>query len=246
MDSRKTAQEDSLLVAQTLRDELPRVDKAVLLGFSRGSADIVHFWHGPAHHIPPRELTKIKIWANFAGVMRGSEVARWGAVGKNPLAWVFRSYINWRERKPKMSPLDLASIGYDHWAYPGNGFPESVRKKIQVINFVIIPDGSDGWSVLDPHFNYIARHAAAEGQQWGRVMGPCDGLVESAASILPPRTGIKQWIVRVKGSHLMLGGRYLNGRPVASKYFQESDARLESGAQMMDDFLRAVPKSLLK
>lgn len=244
--SRRTAQEDALLIADVLRQDLPHVDKAVLLGFSRGSADIVHFWLGPAHQLPASELAKIKIWANFAGVIRGSEVARWGAVGETPLAWVLRFVINLRELNLRMLPIDLASISYDRWAHPGRRFPESVRKNILVINFVVIPDGSDGWAGLDPEFKFLARNAAEEAVQQGRVIGPCDGFVESAASILPPHTGIKQWIVRVKGNHLILGGNYCNGRLVAPKYHQGRAARLESGGQMMDDFLRALPKSLLE
>ncbi len=244
--SRRTAQEDAVLLANALRQDLPHVDKAVLLGFSRGSTDIVHFWLGPAHQLPASELAKIKIWANFAGVIRGSEVARWGAVGETPLAWVLRFVINLRELNLRMLPIDLASISYDRWAYPRGRFPESVKKNIQVINFVVIPDGPDGWAQFDPEFKILARNAAEEGCKQGRVMGPCDGLVESAASILPPRTGIKQWIVRVKGNHLILGGCYFNGRPVASKYHQGRAARLESGGQMMDDLLRALPKSLLR
>ncbi|MBK1830880.1 hypothetical protein JIN77_09095 [Verrucomicrobiaceae bacterium R5-34] len=240
--SRQTADNDASVIAKALRQELPKVERAMLLGFSRGSTDLVHFWHGPAHDIPAEELRKIRLWANFAGVLRGSEVARWGALGHDPLAWGFRCFLNWREGAPRTSSADLASIGYDKWQYPGRGFPEAVRDDITVINFVSLPDGTDGWPEEDRHFKWLASTAARQ----GRVIGPCDGLVESAASILPPQTGIEQWIVRVHGSHSLLGGRYMNGKPVAARYHEGQKNRLQSGVTLLDDFVRAVPKSSLE
>jgi len=239
--SRQTAQNDAKVIAKALAKELPKVDRAMLLGFSRGGTDLVHFWLGPAHDLPAKELSKIHLWANFAGVLRGSEVARWGAMGTDPLAWGFRAFLNWREAAPRTSAEDLASIGFDQWRYPSRGFPESVRKKITVVNFVSIPDGEDGWPVDDKHFKLLASTAADQ----ERVIGPCDGLVETAAAILPPHTGIRQWIVRVKGSHSLLGGNYMNGNPVSPLYHQGQRNRLQSGCQLLDDFLRAVPKSVM-
>lgn len=240
--SRQTAQNDAKVIAETLAGELPKVDKAMLLGFSRGGTDLVHFWLGPANNLPVDELAKIKIWANFAGVLRGSEVARWGAAGNDPLAWGFRCFLNWREGAPRTTAEDLASIGYDPWFYPHRGFPIVMTKKLTVINFVSIPDGEDGWPVDDKHFKILATTAANQ----ARVVGPCDGLVESAAAILPPRTGLEQWIVRVRGSHSLLGGKYLNGNEVAPCFHQGHQARLKSGNQLLDDFMRALPRSLMK
>lgn len=239
---RKTAQEDAVLVAAWLKKDLPHVDKAVLIGFSRGSTDLVHFWFGPSRTIPESDLKKIKVWVNFAGVVRGSAVARWVAMGKGPAAWVFRWYLNMLNMTPRASMRDVASIGYDRWAAPGNKLPRAVRRHLNVINFVAIPDGADGWSSKDPYNNILALNAAKQGP----MIGPCDGMVESAASVFPPHSGIKQSIIRVKGAHLILSGEYLNGSMVASKYHQGRKARLDSGGQLMDDFLRAMPRSLLK
>lgn len=238
---RQTAENDASAIARELARDLPNVDRAILLGFSRGGTDLVHFWLGPAHDLPARELTKIRLWANFAGVLRGSEVARWGATGHDPTAWGFRCFLNWREVAPRTSAEDLASIGFDPWAYATRGFPKLVRKKITVVNFVSIPDGADGWPVEDKHFKFLASAAARQ----ERVIGPCDGLVESAAAVLPPHTGIRQWIVRVKGSHSLVGGRYMNDSPVSSLYHQGHKGRLQSGTQLLDDFLRAIPKSVM-
>ena len=80
---------------------------------------------------------------------------------------------------PRASMHDVASIGYDRWAAPGNKLPRAVRQHLNVINFVAIPDGFDGWPSKDPYNNILALNAAKEGP----VIGPCDGLVESAASV---------------------------------------------------------------
>ncbi|MCP5535475.1 MAG: hypothetical protein H7A51_04475 [Akkermansiaceae bacterium] len=239
---RKTAQENASVIAAELKEILPHVDKAVLLGFSRGSTDIVHFWLGKSRDIPVHDLKKIRLWVNFAGVIRGSLFARWVATGKDPLAWGARGILNAKSRCPRASMLDVASIAYDRWAAPDAKFPAAVKRSIHVINFVVIPDGPDGWPAHDPYNNFLTKKASSSGP----VMGPCDGMVESAAAILPHHAGMKQSIIRVRGEHLILSGQYLNGNQVSSQYHQGSRARLDSGGQLMDDFFRAMPKSLLK
>ncbi|MGB1259559.1 MAG: hypothetical protein ACPG6P_05935 [Akkermansiaceae bacterium] len=241
MAPRQTAQQDAERIAQVLREDLPKVDRAILVGFSKGSTDLVHFWLDQAHQLPKAELKKIKLWVNFAGGLRGSAIARWGAVGNDPMAWGFRCFLNWREGEPSLKQDDLVSIGHDQWAKTGAKLPKGVRGQLTVINYVSLPDGKDGWATMDQHVNLLGRSAVKEFPH----IGPCDGLMETASSILPPNTGLRQWVVRVYGSHSLPGGKYPNGKYVASKYHQGGRARLQSGAQLMDDFLRAAPKSLV-
>ena len=79
---RRTADEDAAMLREFLEKELPEVDRAMMVGFSKGSADLVEFWLDEAHKLPPRQLRKIRCWANFAGVLRGSEVACWLATDR--------------------------------------------------------------------------------------------------------------------------------------------------------------------
>jgi hypothetical protein len=51
--------------------------------------------------------------------------------------------------------------------------------------------------------------------------------------------------VRIKGSHALLDGHYLNGGAVCRRYHAKGDERWKGGEELMDDFLRALPKSAL-
>jgi hypothetical protein len=238
---RKTADEDAVMVREFLEEELPKVDRAMLIGFSKGSADLVEFWLDEAHKLPRRQLRKIRCWANFAGVLRGSEVARWLATDRRPKAALFRAFVNVKSRTPTADFDDLASIGFDPWFVGERKMPAGLHPDFLVINVVVVPEGPEGWAESDPVFKMLGM-AAASGR---RTIGPCDGLVESAASVLPERAGLRQWVVRINGSHATLDGVYRNDSPVTTGYGNEDEAQLESGLPLMDDFLRALPRSAL-
>ena len=236
---RLTAAQSAARTRALLADHLPRVDRAILVGFSKGSADLVEFWFGHAHTLPPTQLRKIRLWANFAGVLRGSEVARWLAIDPGPRAAITRALVNHKSGKPTARFDDLASIAGDPWRLHPRRLPRHCARDLLVINTVVLPDGPSGWSDRDRLFEFLGRQAA----RGPRTIGPCDGLVESAASVLPADHGLRQWIVRVHGSHAVLDGRFPNGRRIAPGYAQGGTPRLESGARLMRDFVRALPRS---
>jgi hypothetical protein len=238
---RQTADEDALMVREFLETELPKVDQAMLIGFSKGSADLVEFWLDEAPKLPRSQLRKIRCWANFAGVLRGSEVARWLATSRGPKAAVFRAFTNYKSGTPTAKFDDLASIGYDPWFVEDRKMPAGLAPNFLVINIVVVPEGPEGWAESDPLFKLLGK-AGASGR---RTVGPCDGLVESASSILPERAGLRQWVVRITGSHATLDGVYRNGSPVTTGYGNNDEAQLESGTPLMDDFLRALPRSAI-
>jgi len=238
---RMTAEQDAAMVREFLAAELPQVERAILVGFSKGAADLVEFWLGQAHSLPPKQLRKIRLWVNFAGVLRGSEVARWLATDPGLRAALVRALVNQASGSPRARFDDLASIDTDPWLATPRALPRHRAPDLLGINVVVLPEGPTGWSELDPLFELLGRQAA----MGSRPISPCDGLVESAASVLPPNAGLPQWVVRVRGSHALLDGRYPNGSQVAPGYSKKGEARLESGGELMDDFLRALPQSAI-
>jgi len=234
---RRTATEDAVMVREFLGRELPEVDRAVLVGFSKGSSDLTEFWLGEADKLPVAQLRKIRLWMNFAGVLRGSEVARWLACDRGAEESLYRAFVNFKSGRPTAKFDDLASISGDPWASGHRRMPAGLAPGFLVIDVVVIPKGAEGWSESDPLFERLGRAASR-----ARPIGPCDGLVESAASLIPREAGIRQWVVRVNGSHALLDGVYPNGSPVAPGYSLGGGRQLESGIEMMDDFLRALPK----
>ena len=236
---RQTADQDAVMLREFLETELPKVDQAMLIGFSKGSADLVEFWLDEAQKLPRRQLRKIRCWTNFAGVLRGSEVARWLATNHGPKAAMFRAFVNYKSGTPTAKFDDLASIGADPWFIEDRKMPAGLAQDFLVINIVVVPEGPKGWAESDPVFKLLGK-AGASGR---RTVGPCDGLVESASSILPERAGLRQWVVRINGSHATLDGVYRNDSPVTTGYGNNDEAQLESGTPLMDDFLRALPRS---
>lgn len=238
---RKTVYENAKMVREFLEADLPQVDRAILLGFSKGSADLVEFWLEEAPKLPKRQLQKIHCWTNFAGVLRGSEVSRWLATNRGPKAMLYRTLVNSKSGNLVAKFDDLASIGYDPWFVEDRKLPSGMAPDFLVINWVVVPEGPKGWAESDPLFKSLGK-AGASGR---RTVGPCDGLVESAASILPERAGLRQWVVRITGSHATLDGVYRNGASVTEGYGNNDELQLESGMPLMDDFLRALPRSAI-
>lgn len=234
---RQTADASARQIADTLAAELPHVRRAVLVGFSKGSADLADFWLGPARQLPSEQRRKISHWINCAGVLQGSQVARWLACQDGWEPAVLRSYIAVKTGGPFAGCDDLASIAGDPWHLPGNRLPPGTRDHLLCIDLAVLPDGEDGWPTTDRLFRLIGRGAAGSGVR----VGPCDGLVESAAAVLPADAGLREWIVRIQGSHALLDGKHRNGLPVAPAYTLGGRARLSSGTQLLDDMIRVIP-----
>jgi hypothetical protein len=234
---RQTACAGARQIEETLAAELPHVRRAVVVGFSKGSADLTQFWLGPARELPASQRRKIKLWINCAGVLQGSEVAHWLACQSGWKPGILRGFINLATGSPSAGCDDLASIAGDPWHTPGNHLPPGTRGHLLCIDVAVLPDGPDGWPTTDRLFRLIGTSASRD-----RVrLGPCDGLVESAAAVLPDGTGLREWIVRIRGSHALLDGYHRNGLPVAPAYAQGAKARLTSGTQLLNDIMRVIP-----
>ena len=117
----------------------------------------------------------------------------------------------------------------------------SVAPQLHTIQFVALPEGRDGQTHANGFFDWTSFSAG----HWQRWMGPCDGMSESAAQLLPPRENVPTWIVRVKGSHALLDGRYLNGGIVSRAYKAKGRDRWHGGEEVMDDLMRALPRSTI-
>ncbi|MEY4482638.1 MAG: hypothetical protein RL693_90 [Verrucomicrobiota bacterium] len=241
-EERKSADESAQEIAQLLNEDLKRVDRAMLIGFSKGAYDIVRFLTGPAEHLSDRDQRKLRLVVNFSGVLRGSCVADWAAHDHYIGAYAFRAYLNIRSGSLLRNFDDVSSIADDPWLNPlMPSLREHAPNLKYIINYPALPEGEDGFTHKDWLFHRLARSCESR----KRHPGPYDGLVESAASILPPHVEVPQWIVRVRGSHSLLDGQYLNGGTVAPSYDKGEKGRVHSGVELMDDMLRALPKSAL-
>lgn len=240
--NRGTAAENAILIQRFVEAELPRVKRAVLVGFSKGGYDLLEWMKNHAGKLPEGERKKIRLAVNFAGTLRGSAVAAWGARGSEFAAGVFRSLLAVQSLDNADGCRDLHSISEDPWYGTRDWRPRKVLPRLRAIQYVVLPEGPDGHTRRNVVFGTIGRLAE---KHFDHKIGPQDGLAESAAQIYPENAGVPQWIVRVRGSHATLDGHYANGAPVSQGYAPGGEARLESGRELLDDFLRAVPRQTI-
>jgi hypothetical protein len=221
--------------------ELPQVDRALFVGFSKGGWDWINWFHGPAKNLPIEQRAKIRLLISFAGMLRGSAVAGWGADNHGFEATLFRSVMFVRFGVRGAGPKYLRSLSTDPWSLPPVEPLQSVAPRMRTIQFVALPEGPDGYTRVNAFFNWTG-HAAGRTQPW---LGPTDGMSESAAQLLPPSEQIPKWIVRVKGSHALLDGEYANGGTVSPRYRAKGRALWNGGDELMDDLMRALPRSTI-
>lgn len=238
-----SARDHAQSIERFLRGELPRVDRAVMVGFSMGAASWVRWMADHSAGWPAGERRKLRVAVFFGASLRGAAAARWLAAAKGIEAGLMRA---------QLSRLDggrgeaLAAVGHaagDLWA--GERIPPlcTMLPGLQVVEYVTLPDGDDGLPRRDRLLRGLARPVARQ-MPW---IGPCDGMVEAGAQVLPPGDRTPQWIVRVCASHGITEGFYLaGGGDVSPRHGRVAGQRPQAGRDMVDDLLRALPRSLLE
>ena len=236
-----SAADDAAAIDKTIARELPKVDRAILVGFSKGGWDWINWFHGPAMNLPADERGKIRLLVNFAAIVRGSAIAGWAAEDRGLDARLFRSIMFLRFGSKGATPKYLRSLSQDPWSQQEFASLRAVAPQLRAIEYVAVAEGADGYPHANGFFHWVSQRSTQK-QRW---MGPVDGMAESAAELLPPGEKIPAWIVRIKGSHALLDGHYLNGSAVSRRYHAKGEEKWKGGEELMDDFLRAVPKSAL-
>ena len=234
--------DDAAALQALLAAELPKVDRAVLVGFSKGGADCMEWFAGPARDLPARQRSKIRLLMSVAGALRGSSVADWIAEGPGSGAFAVRTMVRIREPEGRDAVEEARSMGSDPWAEGRLGTLRAIAPHLEALSVVAVPDGVDGYPTTDPQMRSLSLLAGAGRKE----IGPNDGMVETGAQVLPAAAGVRQRIIRVFGSHSVLDSRYADGCRVAHAYRLDAkgDAHWKSGLELLDDLMRAVPRSL--
>lgn len=217
------------------------MDRIYLIGASKGGQELVYFFLNHFSKWSSEEKAKLRVILGLSAVVRNSYLASWMIEDKGARVSLVRSLakiITHEDRELS----GMASTRIDFWQdFLKNG---EQQNKLQPhanfawINFSMIPTERTG------HL-----HASADWVKYSNRalnfhprLGPVDGLVETGATVLPPNTGITQWIVRGWGSHVPTYGVFLDGTPIASQsQSQKKSEIIESGAQSMDALLRFLP-----
>lgn len=234
----RTAGEDAAAVQASLVEHLPQVDQAILIGFSKGGLDWMHWFAGPAKELTAADRAKIRLMLTFAGAVRGSAVADWLTHADGPVAFCTRWYVRLFDRDGAETMKEIEWISVDPWAREPKPRLRELTPDLRVVSLVAIPEGRRGRTEVHRGFSLLS---ALVTMKW-RWLGPLDGMTESASQVLPAESGVPQHLVRVLGSHALLDGRYVNGGVVSKAYAAQGADFWRGGEELLDDLLRALPR----
>lgn len=239
---RGTCEQDALAIQTFLKQELPKVDRAILIGFSKGGGDWMHWFANHAEQLPATQRQKLRLLMTFAGALRGSSLARWLMDDSDPLARLLRNGMVFGEGEEThdTSLKDLHSVAADPWIEDAMPRFKTVAPQLQSVSMVALGGSKNGGPSRDFRFATVGGIALRR-QPWS---GPTDGVVESAAEVLPSSAGVPQQIIRVYGAHGIIGGRYANGAEVTPGYRPGRGEYWRGSEPLMDELIRALPKKL--
>ncbi len=240
-EARGEVDENAAKIAVQVRGAFFQTDRVILVMLSKGAHDVIRYLQEDGLALPAEQRRKLVVALSLAGTVQGSVVADWMAHSSRPFPVLTRQWLRVSGQKSALDMLE--SISRSPWRGDlpmrlDSGFPH-----LTWIGIAMVPDGADGriterlW--LPPVRREIERTAP-----W---YSPNDGLVESAAEILPDSVKLPEWVVIGYGSHAMPNGSYSDGSRIAPQTTRPGVEKLrpESGGEIMSAYLRALPTSLL-
>lgn len=241
-EARGAVEENAALVAARMREVFARSDRVILVMLSKGAHDVIRYLQEDGIDLPPADRAKLSVVLSLAGTVQGSVVADWMAHSPRPLALATRRWLRLSGQDAAIDMLEsVARSPWDErtaWLLPGR-FPQ-----LTWISIAMAPDGEDG-RITEHLWAPMVRSRIERTMPY---YSPSDGLVESAASVLPDAVEVPEWVVIGSGSHAMPNGAYLGGGRIAPRTTRPGKEKLrpESGGEIMSAYLRALPQSLLR
>lgn len=229
------SQHNAILLARILPERLNVVDRAVFVTASKGAADLITFMLDHADSLSAEQRDKVRMVVSASGVIRSSLIAAYVNDAKSPLPFAVRSKL----RLQGWNVLD--SLAADPWAGKDRSAIARSFRNLKWLSFPAVPEGELGYTQQDDRD--LSKHAF----RWRSLASPTDGFVESAASVLPPDTGITEFVIPTLGPHAMALGSYtpdLRVSPIRQKG-EYLIVNPEAGNEILDSFIRAFPKLLL-
>jgi hypothetical protein len=231
-----------------LESELEEVDQAILIGFSIGAQHLLHWSWEHAPSLDPAQKGKIKLIILGSGVTRGSIAADWLIRADTYKAAVARSRLLKLNRGDDRVLRLVEDAIEDPWNHPTAKPLSSILPHIRIIQYLTLPEH---FSSIPQHDKQAFEFATAMEDDW-QWQGPHDGMVESAAQLLPTNDSSEQHIVRVWGAHSVLAGTYADGSKVTRPMpgvendgipdpYAVTAASVHAATQVLMDLLQAVP-----
>ncbi len=241
-EPRGSVDDNARFIAGRLREAFLRNDAVVLVMLSKGAHDVIRYLQNDGVELPASHRRKLAVVLSLAGTVQGSVAGDWMAHSVRPLPSLTRRWLRVSGQEATIAMLE--SIARSPWEEGaaeriGASFPEMTW-----ISIAMVPDGEDG-RISERLWSPWVRQRV---EKTAPYYSPSDGLVESAASVLPDSVTLPEWVVVGYGSHAMPNGTYRDGTSIAPQTTRPGREKLrpESGAEVMSAYLRALPDSLLR
>lgn len=241
-EARGTVEENADRVALQLSEVFEKSDRVILLMLSKGAHDVIRYLQEGGSSLPASHREKLAVVLSLAGTVQGSVVAEWMAYSSRPLAVTTRGFLRLSGQDEAIAML--RSVGTNPWHPRDMAEMPDRYPNLTWISIAMVPDGPDGRITEKLWAPYIRKRI----EKTAPIYSPNDGLVETAASVLPESVALRQWVVPGMGSHAMPNGTYRNGVRIAPQTTEigEEDLKPETGGEVISAYLRAMPRSLIE
>ncbi len=226
-------------------EEMLRAKESVfIVTASKGATDLLHYLAHEGKELPPELRSRFKVIITLSGPLQGSYVARWASTSPRFVPFLIRITAG---RPPyRRRIVAIREMGQSWWGRDQeNAWLAETYPNLTWISFSMVPDGEDGQISDTP---YWPDGVLERVYYTSRIYSPNDALVESAATVLPPGTGVPNWVVRGRGAHAVPLGRFPDGSKIApnTQGDEREDIIPEAGGEMFAALLRSLPKSVLR
>lgn len=240
-EARGSVEENAERIDSQMQEVFSKSDQVILVMLSKGAHDVIRYLRDDCVQLPAAQRKKLRLVLSLAGTVQGSVVADWMAHSPRPFAASMRRWLRVSGQAEAVEMLD--SISKSPWE---GGFAADLSRlfpRLTWVSIAMVPDGADGRITARLWAPAVRRQI----ERTAPYYSPNDGLVESAASVLPDSATLPEWVVVGYGSHSMPNGKYPNGERIAPQTTRPGREKLqpESGGEIMSAYLRALPASLL-
>lgn len=241
-EARGTIEQNADLVASQMRGIFAGSDAVIILMLSKGAHDVIHYLQHGGADLPSAHRRKLVAVISLAGTVQGSVVAEWLVTSRRPLAAATRTWLTVSGQDDAITMLE--SISETPWLPERAAEMNRLYPQLTWVSIAMVPDGADGRITEKLWSPYLRRRI----EKTAPAYSPADGLVESAASVLPETVRVPEWVIAAYGSHAMPNGAYRDGSRIAPQTTEPSREELEpeTGGEVISAYLRALPQSLLR
>jgi len=168
--------------------------------------------------LSPEVLSKLRIVISLAGVVRHSVAADWTAT-RDERWFAMAVHGLLRTDLGKKYSEGLIALSIDSNPFWTRRHPSRSLHHLLWLSIAALPNSEIGIPSTGYALSKIQKYIYHD--KIGGI-GPFDGIVESAASVLPVGAGPEQWILPVRASHYLLDGKMMDGRPISKAYWKNS------------------------